>query len=421
MIFFKDKRLLKISFGFFLFILIQSIDLSFFSLSWAQTNVLTNSGNTKNQFHRNLMGQCSATSVLCGPNTASPGAGAVNGPQSTQRVDAVAPGEIRCVSGFGTADGNRAGGVPTSDNDLCMTTAGILWAGDQRTMSGNNVAFDNNNWPFTGLPRIPTGADTQFGVGAKATNRLDIGGTANDSFIPAGSSIGNFSFSVRHDFTDSLNGDPGGFGGFGGCGNIASGCQTASKITWSAPKPSNCPTSGTGAICPNATLNGNFFESVNVPCPVGVTGPCREHRMRYGFTQRFVGGTSGNEGSTGTNNDGNGMQEFIASYSVVSQTNGNGDLISNPTGFYFNEIACIAGGSSSFTDCADTGEANINATTNRFVGSSETGSFNTAVTFPSGVPTVSVTLTQSGGSTGSGCQHDSNGTTCINRSSSFLP
>lgn len=142
--------------------------------------------------------------------------------------------------------------------------------------------------------------------------------------------------------------------------------------------------------------------------------------MRYGFTQKWIGGATGLDGTnqSGFVNAGSGIQESVISFSVYSKTDGNGNLVSNPTGFYFVESACIAGGSTHFSDCAFKSETDIERTAPRFIGFSQSGQFNTAVTFPGGVPTINVTLTQEGTS---GCQHDSNGTTCINRANSFLP
>lgn len=366
------------------------------------------------------MGLCSATRADCGPLTANPGGGAVNGPQSLQQVDTVAPGEIRCVSGFGTADGTNPGGAGLGGSDTCLTTAGVLWAGFF-AMSAGSAPFSNNDYPFTGLPRIPVGADTQFGIGAKGN--LDIRGTANDNIVPVGSSRGIVNYNIRRDLTDSLTTN-GFFGSaYPNCSNENTDCQTGFKIDWSAPRPSNCPASGTGAICPDAIITGNGFRSVEVPCPIGIIGPCREHQMRYGFTQKWVGGIAGGEGGAGfpsSFSGGGGMQEFIISFSVASQTDGNGDLISNPSGYYYSEVACIgSSGSGSFAGCQNGFMANIDQTAPRFLGSTETGSFSTSVTFPGGIPTVGVTLTQDGGS--GGCQHDSNGTACMGRSSGFLP
>ncbi len=409
---------------FFLFLLFSFSFTVHIDSASAQSNILTTSGNFRNQSHRNLLGQCSATLIDCGPMTANPGGGAINGPQSLQRVDAVAPGEIRCVSGFGTADGTSPGGTSLGTNDTCLTTSGVLWAGFN-AMSAGSAPFSSSDYPFTGLPRIPVGADTQFGVGAKSNNRLDIRGTTNDSPVPTGSSTGVVNFNIRRDFKDSLT-TPGFFGSaYPNCSNENTDCQTAFSIVWSAPKPLNCPASGTGATCPNPTIDGIGFHSAEIACPIGITGPCRQHEMRYGVTQKWVGGIAGGEGGAGfpsSFSGGGGMQEFILSFSVVSQTNGNGDLISDPTGYYYSEVACIgSSGSSSFAGCQNGFMPDINQTTPRFVGSVESGSFSTSVTFPGGIPTVGVTLTQDGGSTGSGCQHDSFGTSCIGRSGSFLP
>ncbi len=385
----------------FLMILILGIGANL-RLSFAQATITTSSQNFRNQNHTNLLGQCAATRIDCSPLTVNPGGGSISGPQSLIRVDSVVPGEIRCVSGFGTADGDSPGQTGLGSNNLCMTTGGVLWAGDERNMDAGdcgNTRFCNNFYPFTGFPRIPVGADTQFGVGAKASNGMDIGGTANDNAVPVGASPGNHNFTVRQDFKDTLVGG-GGFGGGGEAGNFESNGQSSYKVNWSAQAPPDC------ISCP-PTLIGNHFRSEPILDGGGnLIG--RRHIMEYGHTQRWSNGITSNEGNTGTDRgDGDNMQQFIISFQVESTTDLNGNLTANPTGSYFSEIR----------DLGSTGD--VDTTASGTVRSSESGTFNTAVTFPSGVPTASVTLTQSGGQ--GGCQHDSNGTSCINRSNTFLP
>lgn len=377
--------------------------------SWAQSQVLTNSSNFRNQFHRNLQGQCSTSSILCNPRTANPGGGQINGPQSLQRVDAVAPGEVRCVSGFGTADGDSPGSIPTGGNDLCLTTAGVLWAGGARNMDAGDCGvtdFCSTFFVNTGFPLMPEGADTQFGVGAKASNGFDIGGTANDNFVPAGASTGLIDVTFRHDFKDTQT-----VGAGDDCANFDNNCRSSFKISWSAPKPPSC----TG--CP-PTLTGNKFSSVPTFDGMGnLTG--RQHTIEYGHTQRWSSAITGNEGSTGLGRgDGDLMQEFIISFRVDATTDLNGNLIGNPTGSYFIQLGRLNG-----TDVDSVGGVTVMST--------ESGTFSTVVSglsatpVPADVPAVTVTLTQDGLTEGAGgelgCQHDSNGVTCIQRSATFTP
>jgi len=316
--------------------------------SFAQATITTTSQNFRNQSHTNLLGQCSATSIDCGPRSVNPGGGSISGPQSLIRVDAVAPGEIRCVSGFGTADGDRPGLTGLGSGNVCMTTSGVLWAGDERNMDADdcgNTRFCNNFYPFTGLPRIPVGADTQFGVGGQASNGMDIGGTANDSAVPIGASPGILNFTVRQDFKDNLVGS-GGFGGGGEPGNFESNGQSSYKINWSAQAPPDC------IGCP-PTLVGNHFRSVPILDGGGnLIG--RQHIMEYGHTQRWSNGITGNEGNNNSDRgDGDNMQQFIISFRVNSTTDLNGNLTANPTGSYFTELRDL--GATSNVDTTATG------------------------------------------------------------------
>lgn len=389
---------MRFKFLFFILILLLGMEPR---LSRAQSNVTTTSSNSRNQFHRDLLGQCSATRIDCGPNTAitPPGTLTTFSP-SGQRIGAVTQGEVRCVSGFGTADGKTPGAVPTGASDLCLTTAGPLWAGEARNMHAGdcgNTRFCNQFFPFTGLPRVPTGADTQFGVGAKSSNRLDIGGTANDVTVPIGASAGVLDFTLRHDFKDSFTSGSAG----DDCANFDTNCHSGYKINWTAPKPPDC------ISCP-PTLNGNHFRSEPI-FDAGGNLIGRRHTMEYGHTQRWVSAITSNEGNTGTDRGvGEEMQQFVISFSVVSTTDLSGNLTADPTGSYFVELRSLGA------------TTNVDTTAAGTVMSSESGTFSTAVTFPGGVPTANVTMTQQPGGQ-LGCQHDSGGTSCISRSTSFLP
>jgi len=380
-------------------------------LSWADSEALTNSNTSRNQFHRNRMGQCSTSSIDCSPRTFDSTATTLtSGPQSLQRIGAAATGEIRCVSGFDTADGDSPGLIPASGNQLCLTTAGPIWAGGARNMDAGacptpKTRFCNQFFIFTGFPRIPTGADTQFGVGAKASNGLDIGGTGNDNFVPKGASTGLIDLTFRQDFKDTQT-----VGAGSDCGNFDSNCRSSFKINWSAPKPAAC------GACPG-TIVGNKFHSEATFGGAGGAFDGRKHVMDFGHTQRWSSGITGNEGSTATGRgNGDRMQHFEISFHIEATTDIDGNFLGvSPTSSYRIMLGSLSG-----TDVDSTA-----AVSQEFL---EQGTFTTTVSgitpgtpLATDVPSISVTLTPGAGG-GFGCQHDSNGTACIDRTFPvFLP
>lgn len=491
---------------------------------WAQSvTITTTSRNFQNQFHRNLLGGCSVGSIDCGPNTAATTDGTAAAFTTNIRALPTDP-TITCVAGaFGEAAGNAPGATP-GNADNCLTTAGLLWPGsladprcDVPAVRGTApacLAQFSDRFAFTGLPRIPTGADTQFGTGTPGaaplaltgtvsagaagltvtgtstlfttelvvgdiiivgghvkrvraitsatsltvdtqfetavaggtaisksdrtfTNVMDIGGAGNNSVVPAGSSAGTIAFTIQRSFQDVP---------IASCTATTTGaglptptvCNSGFDLTSSAPAPSNIP-GGTciGGACPANFVGNRFRSAVEATTATGncagglaitATTPCRKNEIEYGFTMKFVNAIVSSdlipdcvEGNTlnpafGLCDRGRGdnMQEMKASFRVISFTDGNGNLIGNPTGFYFHELNSVAA-----TD--------VNSAAARTLLSTETGAFRTTVTFPGTLPSIALELDQTTPFdfvVDDGCPHDSGGATCSPRVSpgdSLLP